>query len=265
MKKVLYTFLTSAFLVGTASAQMANLPPGGPHGHEFGPAGFGRGMHGKVVTGAPYTATATDTFTQTLANGTTIQRTTTATVARDSAGRTYEQQTINAGPLAANGPVTVTFITDPVAGYAYVLNPNTKTAIRRALHTPSNSSSASSTSTSAATTRSQHAANANVVQADLGTQVMNGVNVTGKHSTHTIPAGTMGNSQAIVSTGEVWTSPDLHVVVSATRTDPRTGTSVYALTNIQQQEPAATLFQVPSDYTIQDAKQGRGNWTPNRQ
>jgi hypothetical protein len=39
------------------------------------------------------------------------------------------------------------------------------------------------------------------------------------------------------------------------RTDPRMGETVFQLTNIQKQEPAATLFQVPSDYTV---KQGHG-------
>jgi hypothetical protein len=43
--------------------------------------------------------------------------------------------------------------------------------------------------------------------------------------------------------------------VMTKRTDPRMGETVSQVTNIQKQEPAATLFQVPSDYTV---KQGRG-------
>jgi hypothetical protein len=169
-------------------------------------------------------------------------------VGRDSSGRTYEQQTITGGPLAAgNGPTTFTFITDPIAGYSYVLNATTKMATRRPLHTPP----------AGATNGQWHAAkpaNPNVVASDLGSKSLNGVNVTGKSITHTIPAGTIGNAQAITSTTETWSSPDLQVVVAATRTDPRTGTSVYALTNIQRQDPPASWFQIPSDYTIQDAK-----------
>jgi hypothetical protein len=92
---------------------------------------------------------------------------------------------------------------------------------------------------------------------------MNGVNVTGKSITRTIPAGRIGNAQPIVSTDTVWFSPDLQVVVSATRNDPRTGANTYALTNIQRTEPPASLFQVPSDYTVQDAKGfGRGPRPP---
>ena len=255
MKRVLYAVFAAALLVTAASAQFAGPPPGGPRG----PGGFGRGFgpgmrSGKVVKNEPYTATATDTFTQTLANGNTIQRTATATVARDSFGRTYEQQTINGGPLATNGPVVLTFINDPIAGYSYVLNPTTKTATRRPLHTSSSGTDAETA------VRPQRPANPNVVQTDLGTQNINGVNAAGKRSTHVMPAGSVGNAQPITAVSEVWTSPDLQVVVSAKRDDPRTGVSVYALTNIQRAEPAATLFQIPADYTVQDTRQGRGNW-----
>jgi hypothetical protein len=216
-------------------------------------------MHpGKVVTGAPYSATATNVFTQTLAGGNTIQRTTTAQVARDSQGRTYEQQTVSGGPLAQNGPVTITFISDPVAGYAYVLNPNTKIATRRAIKTPPAGSNPTRPDFAGRPRGSGGPDSANTVAANLGTQSINGVTAEGKSVTHTIPAGAIGNAQPIVSTSETWYSPDLQVPVLAKRNDPRAGQSTYSLTNIQRSEPPASLFQVPSDYTIQDAPSWRG-------
>lgn len=253
MKSVFYAILAATLLVSAASAQFGGPPgppPGGPHGRGgFGPGGFGPGgMHSrKVVTGAPYSGTATDTFTQTLANGTTITRTTTATVARDASGRTYEKQTINGGPLAANGPKTVIFIDDPVAGYAYVLNPATMTGTSRALHTPPPRASGGNHSGTRPT-------NPNVVEQDLaGAAEMNGVNdATGKSITRTIPANTVGNSAAIVSTETIYTSPSLQVVVSAKRSDPRTGNSDYELT-VSSNSADASLFDV-SGYTITAAK-----------
>lgn len=264
MNKIIQTFLAVALFAGVTLAQVGGPPGPPPDGSRgaFGPGpgrGFGPWMRpGKVVTGAPYQATATRNFTQTLAGGNTIQRNTSATVARDSSGRTYEQETITGGPLASNnGPTTITFITDPVAGYSYVLNATTKVATRRQLHTPP-----------AGTTPSerQRPSNPNVVETDLGSNTVNGVTAQGKRITHTIPAGQIGNAQPIVSTDEIWYSPDLQVVVSSTRNDPRMGTSVYALTNIQRTDPPATLFQVPSDYTIQDAKRPwRGGPRPPQQ
>jgi hypothetical protein len=55
---------------------------------------------------------------------------------------------------------------------------------------------------------------------------------------------------------ERWYSPDLQVLVKSTRTDPRFGTTTYTLSNIQRTEPAATLFTVPSDYTVQQGGPG---------
>jgi hypothetical protein len=36
-------------------------------------------------------------------------------------------------------------------------------------------------------------------------------------------------------------------------TDPRFGESTYRLTNINRTEPARSLFEVPSDYTVKDS------------
>jgi hypothetical protein len=41
------------------------------------------------------------------------------------------------------------------------------------------------------------------------------------------------------------------------RSDPRMGTTTFQLTNIQRQEPDASLFQVPPDYTVKQGGQGR--------
>jgi hypothetical protein len=40
--------------------------------------------------------------------------------------------------------------------------------------------------------------------------------------------------------------------VLSKRSDPRTGEMVYRLTQLDRSEPAASLFQVPADYTVND-------------
>jgi hypothetical protein len=70
----------------------------------------------------------------------------------------------------------------------------------------------------------------------------------------------MGNEKPIVIVTERWFSTDLQAAVMIKRTDPRMGESVFQLTNIQKQEPAATLFQLPSDYTVKTGH-GRHNQT----
>jgi hypothetical protein len=53
-----------------------------------------------------------------------------------------------------------------------------------------------------------------------------------------------------VTITERWYSPDLQMTVMNKRSDPRTGTTTYKLTNINRSEPSPTMFQVPSDYTV---------------
>lgn len=89
----------------------------------------------------------------------------------------------------------------------------------------------------------------------LGTQTMEGLKVEGKRETHTIPAGEIGNDRAIVSVTERWMSPELQVTVRSLTKDPQMGESTYRLTNISRAEPAASLFQVPADYTVKEANQ----------
>ena len=83
----------------------------------------------------------------------------------------------------------------------------------------------------------------------LGTREFDGIRADGTLTTHTIPAGTIGNEKAIVVTSERWFSPELHVVVYAKTADPRAGETTYRLTNVKRGEPPADLFRVPADYT----------------
>ncbi len=215
-----------------------------------------REMGSKVVTGVPFTAQAVTQTTQTLPNGTHISRNLTATLYRDSQGRTRREETMGgAGPLASNGGAArqMVFIHDPVAAAAYALNPQNKTAHKMAFNTTHGAGgrrSAGEDSTAAVGAPSGHGQRFAVKTESLGTQVIDGLTVEGTRHTMTVPAGAVGNDQAIESVSERWYSSDLQVVVKSVHTDPRFGQTTYQLTNIQHSEPSATLFQVPSDYSV---------------
>jgi hypothetical protein len=82
----------------------------------------------------------------------------------------------------------------------------------------------------------------------LGTRDFDGIKAEGKLTTHTIPAGQIGNEKPIVVSSERWFSPDLFVVVYAKTNDPRAGETIYRLTNVKRGEPSPELFKVPADY-----------------
>jgi hypothetical protein len=91
----------------------------------------------------------------------------------------------------------------------------------------------------------------NVTTDPLGTQTINGLSATGTRITKTIATGTVGNDNPIQVVIERWYSPALQMNVMTKRTDPRTGTTTYQLVGVSRDEPSESLFQVPSDYTIE--------------
>jgi hypothetical protein len=241
----------AGILLAGCLGMAAQLPPGpgGPGARRFegaGPIGMGLRL-GKVVTGAPYSADVSTSISESLSDGNSINRSNTGHIARDNQGRTYLQQGISGTPWAQKGATTITFIADPVAGYTYLLNPNTKTAMRRPFKSHTGNRPNRFPENAAPPDAKER------VETDLGQQVINGISATGKSITRTTPAGAIGNTQPIVATTEVWTSPDLQIVVLSKHTDPRLGQMTYSVNNIQRVQPNAALFQVPSDYTIKDA------------
>jgi hypothetical protein len=74
-----------------------------------------------------------------------------------------------------------------------------------------------------------------------------------------IPAGRIGNDQPLNVVSESWYSAELQMVVLSKRSDPRSGESTFRLTNINRGEPSRTLFDVPSDYKVNEVGlRGRG-------
>jgi hypothetical protein len=241
-----------------ASAPPPPPPPG--HGFGHGPGrdeirflGFEAGLGDKTVTGAPFSATFSTESTETLGDGNQIKHTSTGTIARDSQGRTRRDMTLPAfGATAAAGQAAphVTFVNDPVAGTRYILEADTKTA--RQMPPPPDKSQF---------TRKAHngggpgaeAADKETATTSLGTQTIGGVTAEGTRYTRTIPAGQIGNAKPIVIVTERWYSADLQMVVMTKRSDPRSGDTTFQMTSIARTEPAASLFQVPTDYAVSKA------------
>jgi hypothetical protein len=250
----------------------------------------GQLVGGNPVKGAPYSANAVTDTIQKLADGNRIVSHATAAVYRDGEGRERREQSIpNIGPFAAQGapPMTI-FLSDPVAGVNYSLNPSTRTAIKMPVPPlgslppmPPVSDGASGTFIIPGPPMPPPGARAGVLMPGpppgappnslgitlyrssavapnppevqlLGAKVVEGVQADGTRSTLTIPAGQIGNDNPIQIVDEVWRSPDLQVIVHSEHSDPRMGTTVYSLQNISRNDPSPELFQVPSDYTVKD-------------
>lgn len=237
----------------------------------------------KPVKGAPYSAEAVTETTQMLADGNRITHKSNASVYRDSAGRTRREETISAmGPWASGGDAPkVIFIQDPAASTAYHLDPQAHVAhkmpmgkgafffsqtgsaasggqrnmtFQRVVAPPPAGAEVSGAVMGGAVTAlavpGTKVSKADVKTESLGKQTIEGMEAEGTRSTVTMAAGSIGNEMPISSVTERWYSADLQTVVMSKRSDPRFGETIYRLTNIQRSEQPASLFEVPSDYTV---------------
>jgi hypothetical protein len=260
MKMMLLTMLAS----GAAITLLAQDPPkttlvykqliGGSY--EFVSGGL---ISGQTVKGAPFSAEAVTETTQTLSDGNRIVQRTSSKQYRDSDGRERREETSSMGAI---------FISDPVAQISYTLHPDSRTAEKSPFAGGAVISKVYSngamvpltfhfnlgtpmTGTTAPAAIDLAVAAANSAKTEqLGPIQMEGVVAQGTRTTTTIPAGQIGNERPINVVSERWYSPDLQMTVMTKVSDPRSGETVYKLTNIVRVEQLHSLFEIPSDYTV---------------
>ena len=278
-------------------------PPPGASTFNFVTSEFA--FDGRPIKGSPYSAESVTETTQILGDGNRIVNRSTASLFRDSEGRTRREQTLKSigGVAAGAQPLQTIMISDPVAGVSYSLDPATRTArkspmgsftFQRAVAAPNgatagtggatfvyNSSaeagiarsgggtggavtampgtpapsilwSAESGGGTGYTITPREGRSENVKKEDLGIQTIEGVPATGTRVTLTIPAGQIGNDRPIEIVDERWYSKDLQALVMTKHSDPRSGETVYRLTDISRTEPDHSLFQVPADYDVKE-------------
>jgi hypothetical protein len=237
----------------------------------------------KTVKGAPYSADATTETVQTLSDGNRIVRKNSASIYRDSEGRTRREQTLGTiGQWTAAGdPPKTIFINDPVARVNYILDPKAQTARKMSIMQippgqtfmrvpvpgapgaptaplPPNGSTQERVRVFENSVPPPSGARIERQQPkveSLGKQVMEGVEVEGTRTIVTIPAGKIGNERAIDIVSERWYSPELQVVVYSKRTDPMAGETTYKLTNINRSEQPRSLFEIPAGYTTKEGSE----------
>lgn len=238
------------------------------------------GIEGKTVTGAPYSAEETTQTIQTLADGNRIVNKSKSKVYRDQQGRRRVEQTMgNIGGLNGADAQTMIMIDDPTTNVHYTLHPNARTAekVETNGNNPANKEMATmmkqhmeelQLKTNTLTSTNRPVVTRDVLgysaklsaeesarrEEDLGMQNMEGVQVQGKRTVTTIPAGAIGNDLAIQIVDERWYSPELQMNVMTKHSDPRMGETVYTVTGVSRANPDASLFQLPSDYQVTNTK-----------
>jgi hypothetical protein len=242
----------------------------------------------QVVKGKPYSADTSTETVQTMLDGNRIVHRTVSKFYRDSEGRTRREETFgNVDPSNSSPHEVKVFIDDPVSGTAFVLDPGSKSADKmqrshkildeqnaegdgsRIMIKSLNDSEMGeqgAPSRMLIKFRDEHSGNPDtivmkmsdekrdVVNEDLGTRNVEGVDCTGTRKTITIPAGAIGNEKPISIVTETWFSPAIGAVVESTSDDPRYGKTTYQLKNVQLSEPPRSLFDPPADFKLNTRK-----------
>jgi hypothetical protein len=262
----------AAMACGVAAAQSGTVTLTVPSGDlsKVVPDGFASGItaakfavFGPTVKGAPYAADGITETTQTLGDGTHINRQETYSIYRDTEGRIRRE----------SGDQV--WISDPVAKVSYVLDTKQQTA-RKLASSRKLTVNYSKTTTAPQTMWVQNGPagggsmaivadrptpgeldkpNADAARSEaLGKQKMEGVDVDGTRTTTVIPQGQIGNDRPLQMVHERWESAELHVTIFTKHSDPMSGDRVERLTNVRRGDPDPALFQVPAGYTIESEK-----------
>ena len=199
-----------------------------------------------AIPNAAFSATTMMDNTHTLADGTTVTTKTMTTIARDSKGRTHNENRYYLKP-SDNGEGRIRDITifDPITRTRTTLTPVASQATVVVLPPPQDRSASPAT-------RSQPE------REDLGLSSIDGLSVHGFRQSRTLQEGEDGNDRPITITDEYWYSDDLQMKITVKHTDPRHGTQFVVLTQLKRDEPDHEMFEIPSGYAVQNENYTHG-------
>jgi hypothetical protein len=205
------------------------------------------------LTNAPFTALVHTQWIRPLPDGGTYTLVNQRQVARDTAGRIYEERWLlvpKDGMMQSQ--MNVIQIADPASHTLY----NCFT-----LNMPHRCSLVdySETATSAyipLTMVSGQLPNGNgfSVHENLGGQSFEGIDTRGTRDTVTYNEGVIGNDRPFSRVREFWFAPSLGINLKSEVSDPGFGKQIFTVTDIRTTEPDPKLFELPDGFVVVDHK-----------
>jgi hypothetical protein len=204
------------------------------------------GIYVTPIPNAPFSAKVDIVSHQKLPDGTISIRTTINHIARDSAGRIYnERRVLVPNTFKGDPPILEWHIYDPNTRLNVFVNPHTHIARETVLPQPLRPT----LNSVPPRTRPN---DPSVTESDLGTQLIGTVELKGIRKARTIPATLSNTGQPVVIDDEYWYSPDLSVYMIIKHDDPRTGEQIVAVSEVDRHEPPAAKFAIPADCKVVD-------------
>jgi hypothetical protein len=199
------------------------------------------------LVNAPFTGTLVTEWTRPMADGGSYTLTNHRRIARDSAGRIYEERWLLV-PKGSDIKSSMNFIqiADPVNRTLATCSTVHK---RCDLSAYRPSASAAFEDDPPPPGRSKDGAH---TVENLGARNLFGLDTIGTRQITTIPQGTVGNDRPIQIVLEFWHSTRLGFNLESLRSDPRLGTQKFTITELDTVDPDPQLFRVPEGYQVVD-------------
>jgi hypothetical protein len=197
----------------------------------------------------PFSATVNTEWIRQLADGTTITLKNHRAIARDRAGRIFQERRLLVPDDGKHdSPVTQIEMSDPVSGELYICTPDKLTC---QLETFSGSVSAAPPAAAVIVPRKGPGGSA---VEDLGKQFIGELEAFGAREITVIETGVIGNDGPLLTKREFWYSPRLGVNLISKRQDPRFGIQKFELSDLTLGEPDTKLFQLSGGGKIIDLR-----------
>ena len=241
--------LVLAFCINVAIVQAQQE---GLHAPSGGSRIFIQSIYVPPLPNAPFTATVSTVTIRKLDDGSTVTNQNHRTIARDAAGRIYQERRnfLPAGDAREN-TITQIELSDPLAHMLITCHPgNQMCTIGSYSGTPLPAQVIPAGPNASGTGYLNRAA--------LGDKIVNGVETVGTRETSTVNLGQFGNNPPIVVVKEFWYSPVLGINVIEKRQDPRFGEQSFAVSDITLGEPDTRLFQMPANFKVVDLRAPAG-------
>lgn len=205
---------------------------------------------------APFSATVNTESIRQLPNGANITLKNHRAIARDRAGRIFQERRLLVPEDGKHeSVVTQIEISDPVAHELYICVPKEKVCQVESFSAPA-------FAPPRVVSDKPSAPGAPSLQS-LGKQLIEGLETLGARETVVIEVGAIGNDSPIEVQREYWYSPQLGVNLISRLRDPRVGIQNFEVTDVALADPDAKLFKVGLEMKVIDLRE-RGDSVPAR-
>ena len=205
--------------------------------------------------GAPFTLTLETEWVKQLYDGGTSTLVNKRRIARDAAGRVYQERwaLVPKNNHRVQSIMSMIQIFDPLAHTRHDCFLLEKTNVCELLNYTRSTSNIYKPMSPA--TGPLPGDQGSAIHEDLGKRFIDGVETEGTHDILIYNAGVFGNDRKVTVENEFWWSPQLGLNLSSIKNDPRIGKQTFTVTEVVQGDPDPSLFQLPAGFEVVDRRQ----------